>query len=72
MTELQHLPQISSKLAQDLRSVGVSDIDILRCIGAEEAAARLADAGRPDSDRCRRSLEQALAAGTRWPTRTRR
>ncbi len=65
MTALEDLVNIGSKLAADLRAVGVPDEETLREVGAQVAAERLAAAGLRDCTHARRALEGALA-GIRW------
>jgi DNA transformation protein and related proteins len=65
MTDLESLVNIGPKLAADLRTVGVPDVETLRLVGAGEAAQRLAEAGLRDCTHARRALEGALA-GARW------
>jgi hypothetical protein len=66
-TDLRSLVNIGPKLAADLISVGISDAEVLRAVGADEAAQRLADAGLRDCVHARRALAGALA-GVRWTT----
>jgi TfoX C-terminal domain len=66
-TELQTLVNIGPKLAADLISVGIPDVEALRAVGSDEAAQRLADAGLRDCTHARRALSAALA-GVRWTT----
>jgi len=65
MTALESLVNIGPKLAADLRTVGVPDVETLRTVGAQAAAQRLADAGLRDCTHARRALEGALD-GVRW------
>jgi hypothetical protein len=67
MTDLRSLPNIGAKLAADLEAVGVPDVAALRELGADEAARRLAEAGRRDCVHATRALRGALA-GVRWTT----
>ncbi|TDV55374.1 TfoX-like protein [Actinophytocola oryzae] len=68
MTDLRSLPNIGPALAADLDAVGVTDVETLREVGAEEAARRLAEVGRRDCVHATRALHGALA-GVRWTTR---
>ena len=70
--KLESMMNIGPSLAQDLRSVGITDGDMLRAIGADEANRRLAEAGRNDGDSAQRSIIGAIA-GVKWnavPRRT--
>jgi hypothetical protein len=69
MTELRALPNIGPHLAADLHTVGITDAETLRLVGADAAARRLADAGLRDCTHARRALAGALA-GVRWTTGT--
>jgi hypothetical protein len=59
---LRTLPNIGQVLAGDLHEVGVPDVETLRQIGADEAANRLAEAGRRDCTHATRALRGALDA----------
>jgi DNA transformation protein len=67
MTDLRTLPNIGQVLAGNLHAVGVPDVETLRQIGADEAAKRLAEAGRHDCTHATRALRGALD-GVRWTT----
>lgn len=67
MTDLRTLPNIGPALATDLHAVGVPDAETLREVGADEAARRLAEAGRRDCAHATRALRGALD-GVRWTT----
>jgi DNA transformation protein len=67
MIDLQTLPNIGPKLARDLNKIGVSDVETLRRMGAEEIIKRLSAAGLRDCTHAARAVEGALA-GVRWTT----
>jgi predicted enzyme related to lactoylglutathione lyase len=60
MTDLQTLPGIGSGLAAELRAVGIRDVEGLRAVGIEDAAARLDELGLRAPADLRRLLADAL------------
>lgn len=62
---LEDVVNIGPALAHDLRAVGVSDIDALRSLGADEAWVRMHAAGCQDCLSSLLALEGAVR-GVRW------
>ena len=61
MTKLETLVNIGPKTANDLRAVGIPDVETLRAIGVTEAVAKLRAAGHTDTTHAKRAIEGALA-----------